>query len=124
MGSCWHVRRHLATPGRPSSLELPPLLRTLGRAGSFATMRDTETWAFGDTGPWEVDLERLTWRGEVATLREQTRTLVPALVRPRTLPPVWRFAEASALIGASLLAWILRERRRGGSVSRAGLSHR
>ena len=35
-----------------------------------------------------------------------------------------RFTEASALIGASLLGWQLRERRRGGSTSRAGLSRR
>jgi ubiquinone biosynthesis protein len=57
-------------------------------------------------------------------LREQTRALVPELVRLRTLPPVWRFTEASAFIGAGVLGWMLRERRSGGKASRAGLSRR
>jgi ubiquinone biosynthesis protein len=87
-------------------------------------MSDVERWAFSDAGPWTVELERLTWRGDVGMLREQTRALVPELVRPKTLPPVWRFTEASVLIGAGLLTWVLRERRRGGAASRAGLSRR
>lgn len=87
-------------------------------------MRDVETWAFSDEPPWEVELERCTWRGSVDLLREQTRAVVPQLVRPRALPPIRRFTEASALIGSGLLAWMLRERRRGGSASRAGLSRR
>lgn len=87
-------------------------------------MRDVETWAFSDAPPWQVELERCTWRRDVDRLREQTRALVPELVRPKTLPPVWRFTEASAVIGYGLLAWVLRERRRGGSTSRAGLSRR
>ena len=55
-------------------------------------MRDIETWAFSDAAPWEVEIERLAWRGDMAVLREQTKAAVPQLVRPRTLPPLWRFA--------------------------------
>jgi hypothetical protein len=93
-------------------------LRRRCAADSVPTMSDVETWAFSDAAPWEVEIERLTWRADIDTLRERTRTVVPQLVRPRALPPVWRFAEASALIGSCLLAWALGERRRGGSISR------
>jgi ubiquinone biosynthesis protein len=95
-----------------------------GAADSVRTMSDVETWAFSDTAPWKVELGRLAWRTDMDAMRERTRALVPELVRPRALPPVWRFAEASALIGSCLLAWTLVERRRGGSVSRRGLSRR
>src|SRR5215813_6396675 len=87
-------------------------------------MSDTETWAFSAAAPWQVELERLAWRADVDALRERTRAVVPELVRPRALPPLRRFAEASALIGSGLLAWVLSERRGGGSVSRRGLSRR
>jgi ubiquinone biosynthesis protein len=87
-------------------------------------MGDVDTWAFSDAPPWQVELDRCTWRGGVDALRAQSRAAVPELVRPRAVPPVWRFTEASALIGSGLLGWVLRERRRGGSASRAGLSRR
>src|SRR5512143_2891576 len=98
-------------------------LRMRRTAGSLPRV-DLDTWAFSDTPPWEVELARCTWRGDVDALRVRSRSVVPELVRPRAVPPVWRFTEASALIGAGLLAWVLRERRRGGSASRAGLSRR
>ena len=87
-------------------------------------MSDVETWAFGEAAPWQVELERLSWRGDMDALREHTRSAVPDLVRSRTLPPIRRFAEASALIGASLVAWAASERRRGAEISRRGLSRR
>jgi ubiquinone biosynthesis protein len=87
-------------------------------------MGDIDSWAFSDTPPWQVELERCTWRGDVDALRVRSRAVVPTLVRPTALPPVWRFSEASIVIGSALLAWVLRERRRGGSASRAGLSRR
>jgi ubiquinone biosynthesis protein len=87
-------------------------------------MRDTDTWAFSDEPPWQVELERCTWREGGDGLRDQTRALVPQLVRRTAIPPLGRFSEASLLIGSSLLAWVVRERRRGGSASRSGLSRR
>jgi ubiquinone biosynthesis protein len=92
-------------------------------ADSLHKMSDVETWAFSDT-PWEVELDRLTWRTDIDALRERTRAVVPELVRPRTLPPLRRFAEASALIGFGLIGWVLSERRHGGPTSRSGLSRR
>jgi ubiquinone biosynthesis protein len=86
--------------------------------------RDTETWAFSDEGPWQVDATRLAWSRGLEGLRQRTRDEVPVLVRPARLPPVWRFTEAAALIGAALAGWFAGERRRGGSASRAGLSRR
>jgi ubiquinone biosynthesis protein len=87
-------------------------------------MRDLETWAFSDAAPWQIEPDRLAWGGDVADLRERARVAVPDLVRPRALPPMWRFAEASVLIGSALLAWTVAERRRGGCASRSGLSRR
>ncbi|MFN8545229.1 MAG: AarF/UbiB family protein [Candidatus Binatia bacterium] len=80
--------------------------------------------AFTDDGPWPVDPERMPWRGPVDALRAQSRAEVPTLVARRRLPPVGRFTEAVALLGTALAGWALRERRRGGAGSRAGLSRR
>jgi len=87
-------------------------------------MRDVDVWAFSDSGPWQVELEGLTWQCDLEALREHTRSSVPELVQPKKLPPLARFTEATLLIGAALLGWMLREKRQGGSVSRAGLSRR
>ncbi|MGH7785858.1 MAG: ABC1 kinase family protein [Candidatus Binatia bacterium] len=87
-------------------------------------MSDLDTWAFSDAPPWQVELERCTWRSGVDALRAQSQAVVPDLVRPRAVPPLWRFTEASVLIGSGLLAWVLRERRQGAAASRAGLSRR
>jgi ubiquinone biosynthesis protein len=87
-------------------------------------MRDVDTWAFSDHPPWQLDIERCTWRADADRLRDRSRAMVPELVRPRRLPPLWRFGEASALIGGGLLTWAVSERRRGGAESRSGLSRR
>ena len=109
----------------PTAARLVVRIAKAGRPGYVLPMRDVDVWAFSDSGPWEVELERLTWQRDVESRRERMRRLVvPQLVRPRKLPPVWRFTEASVLIGAGLLGWVLRDRPRGGSASRAGLSRR
>src|SRR5262245_61249850 len=87
-------------------------------------MRDVDVWAFSGSGPWQIELERLTWRRDIGVLRERTRRAVPDLARPRTVPPLARFSEATLFIGGALLGWMMRERRQGGSTSRAGLSRR
>ena len=87
-------------------------------------MRDVELRAFSDDPPWQLVEEACVWRGDVDRIRAASRALVPELVTPRRLPPLWRFTEASALIGSGLLGWALGERRQGGAVSRAGLSRR
>ncbi len=85
---------------------------------------DLALGAFSDHGPWEVDPPALAWRELTPGLRERACTELPDLVRPRRLPPAVRFLEAGARVGAALIAWRLREHRRGGSASRAGLSRR
>jgi ubiquinone biosynthesis protein len=80
--------------------------------------------AFSDHGPWQIDPERLRWRPGVEALRAAAQAEVPALVRRRMLPPLRRFGEAAALLGVALAGWQLRERRTGGTASRAGLSRR
>lgn len=85
---------------------------------------DLALGAFSERGPWVVDLERLGWRSATAALREEARTEVPVVTRPRRIPPIARFVEAGALVGKALLAWRFGERRRGDVASRAGLSRR
>ena len=91
---------------------------------SEAPSPDLAIGAFSDHGPWIVDPEHMPWRAGVDALRARAQAEVPALVRKRAVPPLVRFTEASALLGASLLGWQLRERRAGGATSRAGLSRR
>ena len=80
--------------------------------------------AFSDHGPWRIDPDRLAWRAGVDELRAAAQAEVPTLVRRRMLPPLRRFAEAATLLGMALAGWQLRERRTGGTESRAGLSRR
>jgi len=80
--------------------------------------------AFSEHGPWTIDPERLRWRTGIDERRAAAQAEVPTLVRRRTLPPLGRFTEAAALLGVALAGWQLRERSRGGAVSRAGLSRR
>ena len=85
---------------------------------------DCERWAFSDHGPWLLESDSLVWRTDIDGLRERTRREVPRLVARRRMPPLWRFADAGALVGAALLYWWLGARRRGGTESRADLSRR
>ncbi len=85
---------------------------------------DAERFAFSDHGPWVVDLVELTWLGDLDRVRAQTRAEVPDLCRRRAIPPLGRFLKAAWLVGGAVLVWALRERRRGGEASRAGLSRR
>jgi ubiquinone biosynthesis protein len=66
----------------------------------------------------------MRWREGIDALREQSQAQLPELVRRSGLPPLGRFLEAGVLIGAALGAWALRERGRGASASRSGLSRR
>ena len=91
---------------------------------SEAPSPDLAIGAFSDHGPWMVDPEHMPWRAGVDALRARAQAEVPELVRKRAVPPLVRFTEAAALLGASLVGWQLRERRAGGATSRAGLSRR
>jgi ubiquinone biosynthesis protein len=92
--------------------------------GESVVRSDLSLGAFTEVGPWQIEPDALVWRRETAALREQARAEVPELVRPGRIPPLGRFVEAGALVGGAVLGWRLRERRQGGSESRAGLSLR
>jgi len=86
--------------------------------------RDRAYGAFSLHAPWLVEPERLAWREGLDALRARSAAEVPELVRRRWLPPFARIGRTSRVLGGALLAWALRERRRGGEESVRGLSHR
>lgn len=86
---------------------------------------DLAVGAFSDDAPWEVDPDALRWTLGLAGIRERTRALVPALVRPQRIPPGRRAATVVRHLGTALGGWAARERRthdRDRSI--AGLSRR
>ncbi|HVT41641.1 MAG TPA: AarF/UbiB family protein [Acidimicrobiales bacterium] len=85
---------------------------------------DTTFGVFSDDGPWEVDLEALTWRRGLGGVRARLAAALPRLTRRRTLPPARRLGTSLWHLGGALGLWYVTERRRGGSASTAGLSHR
>ena len=93
-------------------------------ATSSEAASDLDLGAFSEQGPWTLDAARIAWREGVDALRAASQAQVPAWTRRRTVPPLGRFVRASASVGGALAGWWLRERRQGGSASRAGLSYR
>ncbi len=86
--------------------------------------RDTAIGVFSDDGPWEVEPDGLTWRRGLGAVRADLSAELPRLTRPRILPPARRLGTSLWHLGRALGLWYVRERRRGGSASIAGLSHR
>ena len=85
---------------------------------------DTEFGTFSDTGPWVIDLDGLAWRHGLAGVRRRLTASLPRLTRPGRLPPVRRLATTVRHAGPALALWYVRERRRGGTESIAGISRR
>jgi ubiquinone biosynthesis protein len=85
---------------------------------------DLAIGAFTDDGPWEIDLDHISWRAAVPEVRRRVSRELPDLVRPRKLPPGLRVVKVARHIGLGLAAWALMERRQGGTASRAGISRR
>ena len=88
------------------------------------TAPDTAFGAFSDAGPWNVEPDRLTWRRGLAGVRTRLNASLPQLTERRTLPPLRRMGTTLRHIGPALGLWYLRERRRGGTESIAGISRR
>jgi ubiquinone biosynthesis protein len=81
--------------------------------------------AFSDEAPWEIEPERLAWRGGLDAVRRRTAAEVPELVRARRVPPLARVARTAASLGGALGGWALGSARRAGAgASRADLSLR
>ena len=85
---------------------------------------DTVLGTFSDTGPWTVDPAALSWRNGLAGVRARLDTSLPRLTRRRTLPPGRRLGTTVWHLGGALGLWYLKERRRGGEASIAGISRR
>src|SRR5205085_10481463 len=79
--------------------------------------------------PWDVDPDRLSWLPGLDHVRRAVRTEVPALVRPRRLPPGRRLAATARHLGVGVAVWAGGKRRRartpdGRTESVADLSRR
>jgi ubiquinone biosynthesis protein len=85
---------------------------------------DTVLGTFSDTGPWAVDPAALAWHNGLAGVRARLEASLPRLTRPRTLPPGRRLGTTVWHLGGALGLWYLKERRRGGEASIAGISRR
>ena len=88
------------------------------------TSPDTSIGVFTEDGPWIVDLDALSWRAGLAGLRADLGVALPELTRPRRLPPARRLGTTIRHLGGALGLWYLKERRRGGGGSIAGISRR
>ena len=85
---------------------------------------DTVLGTFSDTGPWTVDPAALAWRNGLAGVRARLDASLPRLTRRRALPPGRRLGTTVWHLGGALGLWYLKERRRGGEASIAGISRR
>jgi ubiquinone biosynthesis protein len=85
---------------------------------------DLAVGGFSDDAPWLVERDELPWLIGLDLIRRATKDEVPELLRRRRLPPLRRIGRVSSQIGWAVAIWYLRDRRRGRSASRAGLSRR
>ena len=108
---------HEHTPGTPAE-------PTGDDGGARHPSPDLEHYSFSDRGPWVLRREECTWTSGIAVLRATTRRQVPRLTAARLAPPPGRLTVVAGTLGVALGGWALRERRRGGTESRAGLSRR
>ncbi len=83
---------------------------------------DLALGAFTARGPWVVEPDRLVWMAGLDRVRARTRAEVPRLLSPGRVPPVSRLARTTAVVGAAVGTWYVRER--GTPASRAGISRR
>jgi ubiquinone biosynthesis protein len=84
---------------------------------------DARYGSFSDDPPWLVEPAEMVWRAPLRTVRSYVRRQEPNLIAPRRWPGV-RAVRVVGVIGRALVPWALRDRRRGGPASRAGLSRR
>lgn len=86
---------------------------------------DLAQGSFSDTPPWTIDdPDGLAWRQGLAEVRAAVLAEVPTLTSPGRWPPGARVATVTRRLGTAVGLWALRDKRTGGSVSRAGISRR
>jgi ubiquinone biosynthesis protein len=101
-----------------------PRLRTAQLLNSPSAPPDLAVGAFSDDAPWLVERDELPWLTGLDLVRRATHDEVPQLLQRRRLPPLRRIVRVSSTIGWAIALWYLRDRRRGKTASRAGLSRR
>ena len=85
---------------------------------------DLAEFAFTEHGPWVVVESEMPWREGLDAVREATRASVPALTVPGKIPPAPRLLRTARVLGGTLLMWRIKEKPKGGEISRAGVSRR
>jgi ubiquinone biosynthesis protein len=85
---------------------------------------DTAFGTFSESGPWVLDPDRLSWRIGLTGVRARLGAALPSLTRRRVWPPGRRLGTTLWQLGGAVGLWYVRERRRGGNESVAGLSRR
>ncbi|MCB0994840.1 MAG: AarF/ABC1/UbiB kinase family protein [Acidimicrobiales bacterium] len=90
----------------------------------IAPPADLAHGAFSDTPPWILSTTDLHRLADVEQLRRAEEARIPALLRPRRLPPGARVARVVREIGGAVAMWRIREGRSQGSERRAGISRR
>lgn len=83
---------------------------------------DVAEYAFTDVGPWVIEPDQLTWRGDLDAIRREAAEEAARLLVRHRLPPVRRVGRVVATLGRAVLGW--RRNERGTSASRAGLARR
>jgi ubiquinone biosynthesis protein len=74
-------------------------------ASSTTLIDDTSFGAFTDVGPWNIDLDTITWSANLDQLRDETRAKVPELTRKRLLPPGRRVVSILGRFGWAIGRW-------------------
>src|SRR5687767_689704 len=86
---------------------------------------DLAVGSFSEDPPWTIDdPANLPWRRGLAEERVRVRAMVPELTKPSRLPPGKRVFTVARHIVPAVALWAVKERRRGDSVSKAGISRR
>jgi ubiquinone biosynthesis protein len=85
---------------------------------------DLRLGAFSDDPPWLIEPAELEWRQGLASIRAAVRGEVPSLTTPHRVPPGLRVVRVVRHLAVAVAGWAVRDRRRGGSSSRASISRR
>ena len=86
---------------------------------------DTEFGAFTEFGPWNLDLDAISWLPGLDARREQVRAKVPELTRKRLLPPGRRVVSILGRFAWAIGRWrVAKFRGLEGSASKQELSLR
>ena len=83
----------------------PLLWRRHMTASLTPPIDDTKFGAFTDVGPWNIDLDAISWSANLDQLREEIRAKVPELTRKRRLPPGRRVVSILGRFGWAIGRW-------------------